>query len=464
MVQRDDISVRWDLSPRLITIAAPSVELTIQDLHDTLREIEQRVENMIYPSIISTAGGEVLGGSTVVGLTATLQNACVSFEARTTSIADGYADAIDLTGTIFTDSSAFFISDGYVEHGATIVNFDDRSIATVIQIVSETQLELTLLDDGLTDIWVPGDYYKIWNQVSVSIVGGNLVAIDDIGGDINPVCPTAFVQVTRTLASSATSTFSQELEFLSFEGAVNVDEENLTGVAATGVVFPAGTTRQPCLNFIDAVSIKNTTGLTVMKVIGNLSLSSDNSNTTYEGKGRCFVTLNGSLSDGCTFKKLSLTGDFALGLVALENRIAINECVLSDVGNVKGTIFNSSLSGTTTVHASQGVFMADMKTDEIDGGVPILNINSSEAQVQGLDGYLIVENVDDIAASCIISMNAGHVYLAPSCTNGTIIIRGNGQVTDASGGSSVNVIGNVSVDAVSSDVFSKLFPFTYGAK
>ena len=82
MVERSDISVRWDLSPRLITVAAPSTEVTIQDLHDTLRELECRPGNMIYPYLISTAGGEAVGGDVYVGLTATLQNAQLNFEAR----------------------------------------------------------------------------------------------------------------------------------------------------------------------------------------------------------------------------------------------------------------------------------------------------------------------------------------------------------------------------------------------
>ena len=37
---RADITIDWSLSPRIITVAAPSVEVSMQDLYDTLRTLE----------------------------------------------------------------------------------------------------------------------------------------------------------------------------------------------------------------------------------------------------------------------------------------------------------------------------------------------------------------------------------------------------------------------------------------
>ena len=84
MTVRDDFTVDFSVSPRIITIAAPSVEVTIQDLHDTLRAIEDDVWNMTFPKLISSAGKEVLDDDpvTLVGITATLQDAKLAFEAR----------------------------------------------------------------------------------------------------------------------------------------------------------------------------------------------------------------------------------------------------------------------------------------------------------------------------------------------------------------------------------------------
>jgi len=52
MASRSDLRIFWHLSPRLIIVDDPSTEISIQDLHDTLRDREQEPANLIYPSII----------------------------------------------------------------------------------------------------------------------------------------------------------------------------------------------------------------------------------------------------------------------------------------------------------------------------------------------------------------------------------------------------------------------------
>ncbi len=85
MAFRSDLLVDWSVSPRIITVAAPSVEVTIQDLYDTCRELEQQIQNNIYPTLISvvkSGGKQPLGGTDQVGITMTLNDARVKFEDR----------------------------------------------------------------------------------------------------------------------------------------------------------------------------------------------------------------------------------------------------------------------------------------------------------------------------------------------------------------------------------------------
>lgn len=82
MTVRNDLTVDWEASPRIITVASPSTEVTIQDLVDTLRTLEAGFNAMDDPFIIAAAGKEELGGGVLVGITATLQNALLAFEAR----------------------------------------------------------------------------------------------------------------------------------------------------------------------------------------------------------------------------------------------------------------------------------------------------------------------------------------------------------------------------------------------
>jgi len=82
MAVRTDLTVDWEASPRIITIADPSTEITIQDLHDSLTSIEQSPEGIDRLKLIDSAGKENLGGGVFVGITANLQNAQLAFEAR----------------------------------------------------------------------------------------------------------------------------------------------------------------------------------------------------------------------------------------------------------------------------------------------------------------------------------------------------------------------------------------------
>jgi hypothetical protein len=205
MTVRTDVSIRFNLSPRIIHIAAPSTEITIQDLHDTLRALEDEPSAMQYPDLIETTGGQSLGGADSVGLTASLKNARIAFDARKTSVSAGSVTTTDLTGRLLIDSNATFVSDGVVP-GAWLVNLSDGSVCTALVVLSETTILTDIPGDGSTNQWQTGDDYKIWNVVQVEVSGGNLVAVDESLASIDSVLPTAGTQVVRTSAASATST------------------------------------------------------------------------------------------------------------------------------------------------------------------------------------------------------------------------------------------------------------------
>lgn len=84
MAIRTDVTVDWSQSPRLITVASPSISISIQDLNDTLRNIEAKQEpGMQFSTLLISTGKQNLGGGLLVGVTLTLQNAQLSFAART---------------------------------------------------------------------------------------------------------------------------------------------------------------------------------------------------------------------------------------------------------------------------------------------------------------------------------------------------------------------------------------------
>lgn len=104
---RNDLVVDWEVSPRVITVLLPSTEITVQDLHDSCRFLEAESAAMDDPKLIDSSGLEQLDTSTKVGLTSTLQNALVAFEARfgpeyiQCNISGGNVVAIDNVGVYY---------------------------------------------------------------------------------------------------------------------------------------------------------------------------------------------------------------------------------------------------------------------------------------------------------------------------------------------------------------------------
>lgn len=201
MAEREDIVVTWPLSPRIITVQAPSTEITQQDLLDTLRKLECQFTALDDDSLIDATGKENLGGGVLVGITNTLQNAQLAFEARTMPTETGTATEVGTT--TLTDVAAQFQTAG-VQRGALVINFSDYSVAEVLIVDSQTQLTHRPLTGGAGNDWSIGDVYKIFNIVQCDVTGGNIVSVDGAGNRISPVFPTAFTQIVKTASSSAT--------------------------------------------------------------------------------------------------------------------------------------------------------------------------------------------------------------------------------------------------------------------
>jgi len=208
MAERSDITVDWGVSPRIITVAAPSVEVSIQDLHDTLNSntlpagmSDDSLNNMDDEPIISSAGKEDLGGGQQVGVTSTLLNAQVAFEARTAELETG---AVTTAGILeLNDTNALFQTN-LVTRGKLVYNITDGSQGTVAKVISETQLIVDGLTGGTTNQFTLTDDYVIYDVVQCNISGGNLVAVDDVDAELDPVFPTFGTQVVKTSSSSAT--------------------------------------------------------------------------------------------------------------------------------------------------------------------------------------------------------------------------------------------------------------------
>lgn len=441
MTFRNDVTVDWRQSPRLIFVAAPSTEITIQDLHDTLRVLEERPwEGLPYPSIVETAGKEELGGGVTVGLTMKLLNAKLAFQGRKTSTETGTITTADTTGYLLTDSNATFVTNG-VQPGASIVNLTDGSRATVLRVVSQTVLETDILGDGVDNQFGLGDSYEVQNVTQVTVDGGNLVAVDaDLVTPMDPILPTVGTQVVRTSSSSATLQELLDIQYNSFNGAVTVDILS----SYSGTEYPIGTPRKPVNNLVDALSIAATRGFTTFLIIGHVTIDSglDYTGIIFKGESPTrshFVLDSGAIVSGCEFYDATISG-------TLDGGAKIDHCNIENLNYVDGFIEHCVLSGTITLGGN--AHFLDCWSGVPGVTTPIIDFNGSAAALalRNYNGGITLRNKTG-AQSASIDLNSGQIILESTVTNGTIVCRGVGKLINNSVGATIvnEVLGSTTI-------------------
>ena len=207
MTTRTDVTIEYVDSPRLATIASPSVAMNMQDAVDTLRELEDNTRGISETKLLDASGKEELEVGLNVGITVAMQDTLWAFQARTGPAETGTVttgSSPPSAGRIsFIDTAATFVTNN-VARGSLVVNFTDQSVADVISVDSEIQLTTRTLVNGIGNTFDISDVYHVFNIIQVNFVGGNLTAVDDVAAVISPVLPTAFTQVVLTKSSSAT--------------------------------------------------------------------------------------------------------------------------------------------------------------------------------------------------------------------------------------------------------------------
>jgi hypothetical protein len=414
-------TVDWTVSPRIITIPSPLVEVTIEDLQDTLLDLEDDEEGIIFPFLRKTSGGEALGGGVTVGLTMEQQNARLSFAARTTPAETGTATS---TGTtILVDTTALFVTN-LVTPGALLINFDDRSVATVISITNETTLVHAALTGGIANDWTVGDNYSVTNEIQCSIVGGNLVAVDDVEAELDPVFPTVGTQIVRTSASSATLQELQDIQFASFNGGVTIDV--LAG--NSGTEFPAGTPRQPCDGFPDCKTIADDRGLIEYFIRGNITLDTGDDVSNHIMTGQSLTLTKITINPGANV----LNTDFRLATITgtLDGGSTIADCTVQTLNFVEGMIRDCMLAPGAVITLGGTKIVHLMNSMELAPGtnVPIIDLGGSghPIAVRNYAGQIRIKNKTGSDAADF-DLLSGSIFIEDTVTTGTIVLSGVGR-------------------------------------
>ena len=434
MTSRTDFSVNFELSPRVINITTASTEVTVQDSHDTLTDIQDSTEGGQFPFLVSTTGGEPLDGGVAVGLTTVLRNAQYAFQSTSPRS----------TGTITTpsaasliDSGATFIADG-VQRGDWIINFSDQSVTEILTVTSQTQLLTRGLRDGSLNTFTNLDNYKVWEVSAAELSGGNFTAVDDIGAGIDPNFPVFGRTFTKTASSSATTQSQAQLEHGTFDGGVSYDPTS--PFAVSGTAFPAGTPSSPGMFMSDVHAIADERGFSKIYLRSNTTLTSEDFSDSHVfiGDNAQAVTLTiepGANVANCEFQNLTLTG-------TLDGNNIVRESAILTLNYVQGFIFQCAIAAKITIAAGSQATVMDCFSGVAGGGfgqTPEIDCGGSGLlALRNYSGGINLSNYTGLGAISM-DMASGRVIVESTVTAGEdIFIRGIADVTDSSVGLPVN--------------------------
>jgi hypothetical protein len=411
--------VNWRLSPRIITIDSAYTDITVTDLHETLLDLEDDIEGMLWPHLRNTSGGEALGGGVTVGITVELQDAQVEFEARVNPLESGTATSASSPGAdgfmTLTDTAATFQTN-LVARGDLIVNVTDGSQASVVEVQSETVLKLVNLTGGTDNDFDISDVYDVYDVVQCRVSGGNLVAVDSVGSEISPVFPSFGTQVLTTSSSSATALSQQTLEQALFIEGVVVDTVN--GYAGTGSIDnnPIGSRQAPSNNITDAKSIADTRGVPKFRLASSLTLSGVDLSDGYGFAGDSpFYILTADPSanvSNCSMENLTLVGE-------LDGLNLVQNCSINAVTSLSGFIDKSALNSTVSLSGTTSMFSCYSNVP--GSGYPVVTTGSNSLVLRDYGGSIGLSGVTGGDHS--VGIAGGRLLLDNTCTGGTVHAR-----------------------------------------
>lgn len=242
------------------------------------------------------------------------------------------------------------------------------------------------------------------------------------------------VMVVITVSNLVDSTVQQleEIEYASFGGGVTID--NVDG--QSGTIYPIGTREFPSDNWGDTKAIAISRGFTDIFIKGAYTFGATDDISGYDFRAlnvlASIVSLTpGVITTNTIFRNMSIQG-------TLNGKALIYESFILDLAGFNGTINRCGFLGTITLAGSTVCHMIRCY-DGFEGfGEPIINFGGSGRGLNMRDyhGGLRLENKsggEDVS----IGLNGGRLEIAADVTNGEILVRGIGEISEDLGSATV---------------------------
>jgi hypothetical protein len=291
---------------------------------------------------------------------------------------------------------------------------------------------------GITYFIINGWKFKPYEGNHVLDIVGNLY--QDGGG--NPYLTTSgYTIVIRQNVSniveikSVTTESNEKIEYL---GSIFLDETSIYSSA----VYPNGTISNPINNLSGAITLANYYGFNTIKVLSNFGLSGV-SNTTISNlnfigqKPNIILTdYNNIIFNNVLFDNFIIDADFVGSTIVIDNSIILNAL------NINGHIKNTQIKGVVKI--DEELIILNSYSTRLNSVTisPILNMNATNTttlQVKNHSGNLDIINCDTVDSFANIELISGNIKLDSTCTDGTIILKGNATFENNAG---VNVVLN----------------------
>jgi hypothetical protein len=402
MAVRYDVTIDWVSSPRLLTVDATSVEISVQEIVDTCRFLEDTTPGENYDYLIDAAGKEPLGGTTSVGITATLNNCQIAFEARAgpnwvlCTISGGNIVAVDENGAALDPRypTAFTSVDRAASSSATLSEAEGSDPAAVAEAVWEAK------------------------------VSGFQPAT--VGAGFQTLLYGEYIFVDGNSAYSGTGTFG------------------------------LGTKAQPLNNINDAVTVANSRKIKRLMLLSSMTVEADDdiSNKSIETIGTMGIDL--TLAPDCTcnstiFRYLNIEGTVSNGDI-----IQIENCSIMNLENFTGIMNNVAFGQGSEISIGNWATIIQATAGGNPTNEPEINIGTGSLNISHFAGNLKLTGKTG-SNRTIINADSMNILIASSCVAGIIQLLGVGIIeSDNSGpGCQVDSDGFISIENIIDNVWDE---------
>ena len=308
---------------------------------------------------------------------------------------------------------------------ATVVNPADTAstIPTVTESTTKPGIYTFLIPSSFFTTHGSGGYGVV---VEIAIPAPNRV--DAVFGEVLRVFDEDFDSLSTSISS------------IDYKGSVYIDTKN--GVSGT-VVGINGVVGNPVDNLADAVTLAASIGVRRYRLTGSITLTSAHDDWAFEGLAAdASVNVNGQDVIDSRFSRVQLSGAIGNG------PIHTDDCVLDGVTNLTGDIHTSGLinsntlgSGTVTLYGCHSL-VPGLSTPILDlDGVASLNLRA-------YSGGIDIRNMTAGGQNATLEFIAGQAIIGSSNTSGTLVLRGVGNLTDTSSGTTIEKNSFLHIDAI----------------